>query len=55
MKKERRWMNRKRFAHLNLLREVVWKVPRVLPIEEEDPDESIVMIEWEKDEWVWSL
>ena len=38
VKKEGRWVNRKRFAHLNMLREVVWKVPRVLPIEEEDPE-----------------
>ena len=46
MKKEGRWVNRKRLAHLNLLREVVWKVPRAPPIEEEDPDE-LVTTDWE--------
>ena len=43
VKKEGRWVNRKRFAHLNLLREVVWKVPRMLPIEEEDLNELVMM------------
>ena len=44
---ERREMvSRKRFVHLNLPREVVWKVLMALPIEEEDPD-KLVTIKWE--------
>ena len=46
MKEEGKWVNQRRGVHLHLLREVVWKVPRTLPIEAEEESE-LVTVQWE--------